>query len=102
MLNIKRIKIKEEINKIGSPSNNNEKMLSSHRAIIKGLLLVIDKIHNKKRIFSSPRGKITTNEISKEILTIIEENPYDFLDDKIKDRTIRKYLGDILKKIEDN
>ena len=28
-------------------------MLSSHQTIIKGLLLVIDKMHNKKRVFTS-------------------------------------------------
>lgn len=91
------IKQKKELDLI-----ERDKIALSYKSIIKGLLFIIDKINGKKRIFSSPRGKITTNEISKEILTIIEENPNDFLDDKIRDRTIRKYLGDILKKIEDN
>ena len=76
-------------------------MLSSHQTIIKGLLLVIDKMHNKKRVFTSPKKRISHNEISKEILTIIEENPNDFLDEKIGDSTIRKYLRNSLKEIED-
>ena len=78
-----------------------DKMLSSHQTIIKGLLLVIDKMHNKKRVFTSPKKRISPNEISKEILTIIEENPNDFLDEKIGDSTIRKYLRNSLKEIED-
>ena len=78
-----------------------DKMLSSHQTIIKGLLLVIDKMHNKKRVFTSPKKRISPNEISKEILTIIEENPNDFLDEKIGDSTIRKYLRNSLKEMED-
>ena len=78
-----------------------DKMLSSHQTIIKGLLLVIDKMHNKKRVFTSPKKRISPNEISKEILTIIEENPNYFLDEKIGDSTIRKYLRNSLKEMED-
>lgn len=90
------------LTKSKKPTFNNDKIISSHQTIIKGLLLVIDKLHDKKRVFSSPQEKISANELSKEILNVIAENPSDFLYEKIGDSTIRKYLRKILKEMADN
>ena len=80
-----------------------DKLILNYKTIIKGLLLVIERLRKSKNpqsLFLSNRSEITANALATAIENAVAEEPAPELDKMLSGRTIRARLSEVIKEIK--
>lgn len=80
-----------------------DKLILNYKTIIKGLLLVIERLRKSKNpqsLFLSNRSEITANALATAIENAVAEELAPELDKMLSGRTIRARLSEVIKEIK--